>query len=266
MASSAAQTTTQSTTSPAWAALLRRLSPVFRTYLIIAVPVVLTLINVRLVMTTTFLEFEYNRPGFPEDTYGFTTEDRLEYAPYALEYLLNDADISYLGDLTFPDGEPLYNARELKHMEDVKVVTRYAFFLLTYGGLAALVIVGLLALTPFTRRDLRLGLFQGATLTLTLIGVIVVSAVIAWEAFFTLFHQLFFEAGTWRFYFSDTLIRLFPEQFWFDASIIIGVLTALGALLILGITWGWMKNAPHTLNSPEPEQEPDESDSVLIFE
>ncbi|GAB4510628.1 MAG: TIGR01906 family membrane protein [Anaerolineae bacterium] len=205
-------------------------------FLVLAVPVLLTLLSVRIVMSPAFLSFEYNRDWLPlpEDVYGFTREDRLEYAPYAVNYLLNDAGIAYLGDLTFPDGTPLYNDRELGHMEDVKVVTRAAFNVLTVG-LVLFLGVGMY-LWRVDRVALRRGLFTGSFLTLTLIGVIVVSAVLAWDVFFTAFHQVFFESGTWRFAYSDTLIRLFPERFWFDAAIIIGLLTSGGALLILWFT------------------------------
>ena len=65
-------------------------------------------------------------PYFPPDEYGFTKADRLKWAPYALDYLVNNADISYLGDLKFDDGTPLYNERELSHMADVKRVTQGA--------------------------------------------------------------------------------------------------------------------------------------------
>lgn len=204
-----------------------------------AVPVLLTLFSVRLVMTPLFLQIEYNRPGFPEDTYGLTTVERLEYAPYAVEYLLNDSDISYLGDLTFPNGSPLFNARELQHMEDVKVVTRNAYLILIWGGLVAIGVGFLLWLGPNTRQVLRKALFSGSILTLSLILAIIIAAVVAWDYFFTTFHQLFFESGTWRFAYSDTLIRLFPEQFWFDAAIAIGGMTILWALTILFITWRW---------------------------
>ena len=40
------------------------------------IPVVLVLAAVRLLMTPLFLIVEYNTPGFPEDRYGFTKEDR----------------------------------------------------------------------------------------------------------------------------------------------------------------------------------------------
>lgn len=209
---------------------------ILRLFLTLAVPVLLTLASVRIVMSPLFLQLEYNRPGFPNDIYGFTREDRLHYAPFAVNYLLNGEEIDYLGSLTFADGSPLYTARELQHMVDVKIVTQAAFLFLA----ALLVITALLGVWLWRDSDRRVvlyqGLFNGAVLTLGLIAMIVVGAVIAWDVFFTTFHQLFFAQGTWIFQFSDTLIRLFPEQFWFDAALTIGVLTVIGAVVILFLT------------------------------
>lgn len=213
-----------------------------RLFLITAFPVLLVLIGVRLVMTPLFLSFEYQRAGFPADFYGFTTEDRLQYAPYALDYLLNGEDIDYLGNLTFPDGTPLYNERELRHMHDVKIVTQAAFGLALILGAAALAATAYLA----RRRDLRPvlagSLLAGALLTLGIIAGIVAIAVANWDFFFSRFHQIFFEGDTWTFAYSDTLIRLFPEQFWFDAALAIGLLTVLGSLVALAAAWRWLRS------------------------
>lgn len=202
-------------------------------YLVVAFSVLLVLIAVRLVMSPLFLQLEYNRADFPADPYGFTREDRFRYAPYALDYLTNGAGIEYLGDLQFPDGSALYNANELRHMRDVKVVTQFAF--------SAALGLGLVAVGAgyFLRRSGRLvnALFWGALLTLVIVAAIIVVALFNWEYFFVTFHQLFFQSGTWYFPTSDTLIRLFPEQFWFDAALVIGGITVLTALIVFGITW-----------------------------
>lgn len=208
--------------------------PILRAYLAITFPYLLILIAVRLVMTPLFLQVEYTRPGFAADYYGFTVEERLSYAPYALQYLLNDEDIGFLGNLRFPDGTEMYNVRELQHMRDVKVVTRIAFFVtLIVGAVAILAAIALKRLDP---KSLRRALFSGSILTLSLIAIVVIVAILSWDTFFTTFHRLFFEGGSWQFAYSDTLIRLFPEQFWFDAALTIGGLTVLVALVILRLT------------------------------
>jgi integral membrane protein (TIGR01906 family) len=220
---------------------------ILRTYITVALPFLLALMSIRFVMTPLFLQFEYNRADFPEDFYGFSRADRLNYAPYALEYLLNSHDIDFLGDLSFPDGTSMYNARELHHMRDVKVVTQYAYLGLVIGGIAA--IIAAVYLYRADRSALRRALFNGAVFTLGIIATIIVIAIINWDFFFTGFHNLFFTSGTWRFEYSDTLIRLFPEQFWFDAAIMIGCLTVLGTVVLLVIGWKWKHATPETNNS-----------------
>jgi integral membrane protein (TIGR01906 family) len=200
-------------------------------------PVILALVSVRLVMTPLFLQLVYNRSGFPEDYYGLTTTERLEYAPLALEYLLNDEDISFLGNRHFPDGLPLYNPSELRHMQDVKTVTQLAFLFAVITSIAV-AITGL-ALLKAAPRHLRQALFNGGWLTLAIIAAIVIVAIFNWNTFFNTFHQLFFESGTWRFAYSDTLIRLFPEEFWFEAALTIGALTVFAAAITLGLIWRW---------------------------
>ncbi len=202
-----------------------------RLYLIMAFPFLLVMIFVRIIMSPIYPQFEYNRSGFPDDYYGFTVQERLNYAPFAIQYLLNGSDISFLGDLHFPDGTDMYNARELHHMRDVKVVTQYAFAITFIGGILALLTI--YYLWRSNRPILRSALLNGSRFTIALILTIVILAVTSWETFFTAFHGLFFAGGTWQFEYSDTLIRLFPEQFWFDAALIIGGATLLVAVVTM---------------------------------
>jgi integral membrane protein (TIGR01906 family) len=199
--------------------------------LTITVPFLIVILAVRLIMTPLFLQVEYTRPDFPEDYYGFSTDNRIQYAPYAIEYLLNGADISFLGDLRFPDGKEMYNVRELQHMRDVKLVTQAA---LTAGIIIGLYwLIGGTILWRFYRNHFTIAAQNGALLTLALIVSIVIISVVSWDSFFTSFHKAFFADGTWRFEYSDTLIRLFPEQFWFDAALVIGAFSFGISILLL---------------------------------
>src|SRR5512138_1747961 len=100
--------------------------PILSLIITLLVPIALIGLGLRVLLTPIFLQVEYNMPYFPPDEFGFTKADRLKWAPYALNYLTNNADISYLADLKFEDGKPLYNERELSHMNDVKHVTQGA--------------------------------------------------------------------------------------------------------------------------------------------
>jgi integral membrane protein (TIGR01906 family) len=208
----------------------------------ILVPLALIGLGLRALLTPAFLQIEYNMPYFPPDEYGFTREDRLKWAPYALDYLVNSADISYLGDLRFEDGILLYNERELSHMEDVKRVTQGALNA-WYLSLALLVMLGVWSWREGWMQAYRQGLMRGGWLMVGLagaIGLIVVIGIlinpnIFWN-FFAGFHSLFFEGDSWLFLYSDTLIRLFPLRFWQDTFLWAAVIALAGALaLVLGL-------------------------------
>jgi len=209
----------------------------------LSVPVILTIGSIRLLMTSAYLTLEYHKPDFPPDPFGLTLTDRLHYAPFAVHYLTSGAPTSALGDLTFPNGTPFYTPHELAHMVDVQHVTQAAFLVGLLCALALIVIGVITWRTIDGRRRLRLSLRWGATFTLGLIGIVAFGVFFAWDTFFTGFHELFFSSGSWTFEYSDSLIRLFPVQFWQDAAITIGGAAALGsALILLGTIW-WGRRA-----------------------
>lgn len=214
--------------------------PQFLSYLVsLLTPLALIGLALRILLTPIFYTIEYNMPYFPADEYGFTKEDRLKWAPYAVTYLVNSESISYLGDLQFEDGSPLYNERELSHMEDVKNVVQGSLRV-WYVTLAILILLVIFAWRGNWLPEYLIGLRRGGwwmiglAVTLGLIagGGILINPNIFWN-FFAGFHSLFFEGDSWLFYYSDTLIRLFPIRFWQDAVIAMAVI-ALGGGLGLG--------------------------------
>lgn len=196
-------------------------------------PLVILMIAIRLLMVPLFAQIEYRLPGFPEDPYGFTLEDRLKWSAPSIRFLTNGDELSDLASLSFEDGEPIYNDRELSHMADVKAVVTGMRIGLT-AAMLVLLAVEIIALRGGWREDLLLAYQRGGWAVIGLIVAILMFVLIAFDQLFTWFHMLFFQSGTWQFYTSDTLIRLFPIRFWQDAFIIVGVLSLVfGGLLIL---------------------------------
>ena len=208
-----------------------------RWIIIIAMPFFLGLGMILAVIAWDYPSFEYGR--IAPDPYGFTLEERLDYAHATLDYLQrpepSEEVIFLLEDLRLPNSDaPLYNEREIGHMLDVKNLTDGIRTL--WWIAAVLVIVGLafLLLQPTLRSTGYRAIYQGGLATVIILAAIAVFIGLGWSIFFVQFHELLFPPGTWTFSYSDSLIRLFPEQFWFD----IGVIMSVGALLLGVIVTG----------------------------
>jgi integral membrane protein (TIGR01906 family) len=215
--------------------MLKKLTPFFSWLVTVLTPLAILMLAARLLMTPFFLEAEYRMPGFPEDMYGFTLQDRLQWSKPSVEYLVNGAGIEYLGDLHFENGDSIYNERELSHMHDVKNVVQM-LLKLWYVDLALLALLGLWAWRANWFYDYLWGLKRGGWLTAGLLIVLAAFAAVSFWQFFTWFHSLFFSGDSWLFEFSDTLIRLFPIRFWQDAVMyIVGFSILLGLLLGFGL-------------------------------
>lgn len=198
----------------------------------IILPFFLMMSAIRLVFQPVFLQLEYNAPGFPQDPYGFTKEDRLKWGRISLDYLFNDADISFLADQRLPDGSPLYNERELGHMLDVKNLIQ----LMLKVWLGLFIVLALVLIWAWRENwvpEFGRAYASGGWLTLGIIAAILIAIVVSFDWLFTAFHRMFFEGDTWLFLYSDSLIRLFPLRLWQDGFIAMGIVTALLAILFI---------------------------------
>jgi integral membrane protein (TIGR01906 family) len=194
-------------------------------------PFAMTFLGVRMLLTHAFPAIEYRLPGFPADEYGFTTQDRLHWSKISIDYLINNADISFLGDLTFADGSPLFNERELSHMHDVKGVVQPTLLI---GYLVWFLMLGIAVWARWGGwwSDYVAGIRRGGWITVGLVAVLGILAATSFWQFFTVFHELFFQGSSWLFEYSDTLIRLFPIPFWEAAFLFVGLLDVIAGLAL----------------------------------
>jgi integral membrane protein (TIGR01906 family) len=198
-------------------------------FIILTFPFVLIMFSIRVLFTPLFLVVEYNTPGFPADPYGFSKEDRLNWGTLSIQYLFNSEDPEFLENLRFEDDTSIYNERELSHMVDVKILLQQTLRLF-YLFLIIYILIIIWAKIKNHLHSIWGAASNGGVLTLVLIGVVLIAVVTSFDALFTAFHKVFFVGDTWLFYFSDTLIRLFPMRLWQDAFIFMGIITVAVAL------------------------------------
>lgn len=199
---------------------------------------------IRGVIAWDYPAFEYQR--IPPDRYGFTPEERLEYAHATLDYLQrsepSDEVIFLLEELRLPNSnDPLYNEAEISHMVDVKDLTDA---IRTIWWITAVVIIlglGYLFSQPGLRSVAYRAIYQGGWATVIILAAIALFIGVGWSIFFVQFHELLFPPGSWTFLYTDSLIRLFPEQFWFDIGVIMSGGALLLGILVTGIGYWLVK-------------------------
>ncbi|MEM9776033.1 MAG: TIGR01906 family membrane protein [Chloroflexota bacterium] len=196
---------------------------------ILAFPFLLGFGTVRAIIASNYPAFEY--PRITSDLYGWSDEVRLELAEATLDYIQRpepaEEVIFLLEDLRLPEdpSAPLYNEREIGHMLDVKNLFDAIGRIL--WALIVIVPLGLVALYFLDTSQLYDTVRLGGWSTIIVLAGIAIFILVGWSLFFTTFHELLFPPGTWTFYLTDSLIRLFPEKFWFDVGVIISVGTLL---------------------------------------
>jgi integral membrane protein (TIGR01906 family) len=208
---------------------------ILKTLLVLLIPILLVLGSVRLLATDAYLAFEYGRTSFPPDSYGFTSQQRFILASTNIHYVRAHLPNDELSKQTL-NGVPVYNEREVTHMADVKAVFQVILRVWQVGFILFL-LLGFVFWEKGERMALASALQSGGLLTSGTILTIALLAIFAWQTWFDLFHRFFFVPGSWLFAYSDTLIRLFPVEFWFDATLTISILSLIGGLIIAFIGW-----------------------------
>jgi integral membrane protein (TIGR01906 family) len=213
----------------------------------LTLPVVLLLGNIQLLAHPRFVHYEYGKTGFPVDTaippggYRLAKGERTALAEAALRSIIGPEGMRLLEEARFQEtGAPAFNTREIRHMRDVRWLFQQARLVF---WIALILLVSSAAVLLWRAgpgsRTVAPALFISAGATLALAGVAGVYLLFNFNSFFTQFHHLFFEGSTWLFRRDDTLIRLFPTDFWFDAAAFIAGLTIIELLIVATLSWWW---------------------------
>jgi integral membrane protein (TIGR01906 family) len=150
----------------------------------------------------------------------------------------------------FGQSRLLFNDKEVAHMEDVQSLIQ--FFLRMQLVAAAVVVLRLGVALAFDHAAAPIGreLLWSTALMVALVVLVGVLSLMDFDALWTRFHQIAFRNDLWQLDPAhDYLIMLFPEPFWFTATIRMATTVALqtvlvaviGVVLLLPIPWPFLK-------------------------
>ena len=227
-------------------------SPRFRWAVIVLVAVSLPLffisLNVRVLTNSqTFYEWGFDSNNVERRT-GLDDVALTSAANQIIDYFSNDEEFLDLrGDFEGNEIE-LFNEREITHMADVKDVMRLMFNVVWVTGAVLVVVVagGFFLLGRGFLPLLRSGIVWSTIAGLTVAAIFGLATLIDFNTTFRLFHEVTFRNDFWKLSPSQSLLlRLFPQGFWFAATLILVVATAVQLGVVYGAAW-WASRRART--------------------
>jgi integral membrane protein (TIGR01906 family) len=205
----------------------------------VALALLITLVGPLLLFSPPFVSTLQERHAVAA-TFGV---ERAEVDRVTVEILVDlfvDGDF----DSAFAGEPPLLDARERAHMHDVAQLVRLLLLVVIVAAVVA-VLAGWRVRHEPVRRGRLMMLAAGSIGAAA--AVLAVIFAVAFEPAFLAFHAVFFPPDSFLFAPGSNLITLFPEPFWFEASLAAGA-SIIGSALIVGAL-GWWTVRKHSTPS-----------------
>ena len=217
----------------AWRTAWLRMAPMVFTWAgvaaLVALPVFLVTLNVRVLFNAPWVyNAGFERHGIAESS-GVPQAELDRVGSEIRNYFNDEQEYMFI----FLYSRPLFTAREVEHMRDVKALLGLVYSVTYVTG----VIVALYALWGFRRDGLRFLRRVSRAGMMSGVGLIVAGIVLAlgFPVFFTLFHQISFSNDYWVLDPSrHFLVVMFPYRFWLESTALLAVVT----IAETGVIWG----------------------------
>jgi integral membrane protein (TIGR01906 family) len=135
--------------------------------------------------------------------------------------------------VAFGRSRPLFNDREVAHMQDVQALVHWFLRLQVVAAVVAVVRVGVAVVFDRASEPIGREMVWSTAFMIALVIVVAVLSFLDFDALWTRFHQIAFRNGLWLLDPTrDYLIMLFPPPFWFAATIRMATSVALQTLLV----------------------------------
>jgi integral membrane protein (TIGR01906 family) len=239
---------------------------------IVSIPVFLITSNVRFLVSDVGFYRNGLREYRAEETTGIALPELDRAAQEIIDYFENDAKTLRIVVQDGGQEEPLFNAQETQHMEDVKQLIRFVFRLNEVA--LAIILAYISCMVLWTRgkgvRRLARESIIGVAAGFVLIGVVGALALTGFDSTWNRLHRIVFRNDLWQLDpDTDHLIQMFPEPFWKNATYLVGALTLLEAVVIVvtAATYLWFSRSPgharrrtvaeHAGPTPQPAATPE---------
>jgi integral membrane protein (TIGR01906 family) len=183
-------------------------------------------------------EYGFRRYDVPAVT-GLSLEQLNDAARRIQDYFNSDEETLYIQVEQDGRETALFSPKERAHMRDVKSLIRMVYWVqnvtLAYG--LSYVVLAYVWAREAPIRFLARGALWGGGLTLAVMALLGMSSMINFGDFWIQFHELAFTNDLWQLNpRTDRLIQMFPEPFWRDATLFVGLLTMAQALAVIAVS------------------------------
>ena len=216
------------------------------------IPTALFVVAVPLFLVTASVTWAFNNPGMYNRGFekygvsrvtGITGEDLDQVSADIRGYFNSRQEPLSVRTRVFGAERELFNQREVSHMRDVKRLVWGVYVIAAVTALYLLAAMGL-GVVRHRRRSaeaLARPFFWGGGLTLGLILAVGLFALVGFDTLFLMFHQLSFANDLWQLDpRTDYLVILFPQGFWFDATMWVATRAVAAALAVTALSGGYL--------------------------
>ncbi len=206
---------------------------------IVALPVALLTTNIRLLVNVP-LAYQYAFDRYNAEASTGLSRGDLDGTAKALRRYFNNSEKTFYHTVTENGLKvPVFNARETRHMEDVKRLFVFVNHVqeISVVYVMAYIVVFFIWSREGNVRQLAAQSLLGLALGAVFVGGAGIFAAFGFQSAFDRFHEIVFSNNFWQLDpETDHLIQMFPEPFWRDMTIFLGIMCAVEALLIGAIS------------------------------
>ena len=216
------------------------------------VPAALFVVAVPLFLITASVTWAFNSPGVYQRGFekynisfitGITESDLEQVSADIRGYFNSREEPLELRTRVFGREQDLFKPKEIVHMRDVKKLVWGVYVIAGVSAIYLLASIGagfLLRGRSYFEVLGRRVLWSGC-ITLALIIGVGLFALVGFDTLFLKFHQLSFSNDFWQLDpRTDYLVMLFPQDFWFDATMWVALRAVTGTLIVSALSGGYL--------------------------